>query len=241
MVRPVLGWQQAAGHPGSAREQVVDNGLSVNGHGERPAHTLVGEGRVVEVEPEVLETVGGRPPDFEMAGVLFEPAHGVGIERVLHQVHRAVLQLERAHGLVGDHPELYALYGRVPVGVVGVGFEQYAVSVTNFDQAVGASADQLLARQVALSRQVGRQHGEACRLQESGVGLRELEHYLVGPRLFNRLHRSEHGLTRRPQVWIHQRPVTGHYVVGGNGSSVMENEVRAQLEPPRQRVDRLPA
>ena len=108
VVGPVLRRQHAVSRARLVAQQVMNDGLDIDGVGDCVAHPNILQNGIAQVHGEVGVNRAVRLHDREIA-IALESNHGVGCQRVDGDVGALLAQLERARGGVGNHFELHAL------------------------------------------------------------------------------------------------------------------------------------
>ena len=143
-MRPVLPGEQAVGLRGEPLENMADDGPSVDGVRDGPAHFYPPQDGVGHVETQIGE-VGSRAAENFEARIGAEPGKDVGRESILEHGEAAAFEFEDTDCLLGEDSEDQAVEFRRPAEIVGVGGELDSLVRIEALEAKRPGADRALA------------------------------------------------------------------------------------------------
>lgn len=237
---PVGGREEGGSEAGLAAHEIADDGGAVSGVGETLANGAFGEDGIFEIESDVSEGSAG----LIVGGDVRVAAKGVdhvGREGAEFDVSGAFAEFEGADGGVGNDAEVNARDVRRGAEVVGIAFEEDVEIGSGGDETEGAGAHRSggdggrggVARDNA--------DGGAREIPEEGsVRFAEMDLDGVGIGRGDRVDHAEGGALRSFEGAADDGVESEEHVGGGEGRTVGEGDVVAEMEDVGERVGSVP-
>ena len=173
--RPVSGWKKIIREPSLSAPDGVEDELAIDRHRDGLTHADVVKIWVAQVQVDVVDDGAGRGLDLETR-IGAEGVNGVWFERVDCDVGRALLQFERAGGVVRNDDEAETRDRGFCLPAIFVALEDDVLVLLLRDELVSAGADGVPPEVFATAggHDAERAVGEVP--QQEWIGLFEMHH-----------------------------------------------------------------